>query len=218
MKPVASRPSTTARGISFATLGAAPFVAVYLWVSAAVNVRPTTGETLIDYRVTTVGDAGYPADLATDPGAEATVTGGRTLTLSLFDADIDRAYYLWGDLLHLLALGVVVLAVTVAVGVLRGRPASRATVGVLAGLSVFSAVSAWAGPRAKEWAAVTAAERTGLPWGTTEAEAAGADAFVVGDLGLDWWWASMVVVTLVCAGAALWVLHVRRRLVTNQGR
>jgi multisubunit Na+/H+ antiporter MnhB subunit len=175
------------------------------WVAAAVNTRPTSGDTFIDYPVSRAGNA--PEQPIGGDGSNWEV--GEDLTVETSPSwQVTEAYYAPGTVQHLVVFVSALVIAIVAVQVIRRRPLSRLVAAALAALGVVAVAAGYAAPRLMYWAAQRVVETQGLPTTQRQAEAAGLD-FWVSDPDIP----SGLLMTLFgigCLLAAGYVAHLRR--------
>lgn len=188
------------------SLVVAPFALLYLWIDSAMS-QPTNGATYVTVDAVPVGSL---PDVPSSGSANVELL--QQAEVEVWDGKVDAAHFLPTDLTYGLAVGVVLLAVIVAIGVLRRRPANLFVVGWLGLMAVYAVVAAVAGPRAHDWAARRAIELSDLPTSAAAARRAGLD-FTAAAPATDWssWHSIYVVVAITCVGAAAYVLHLRSR-------
>ncbi len=154
----------------------------------------------------TSGASGFAAE-------GASVRSTSVVTVDVADGRIDAAYNLGSNLVHGLAALLVVLAVVTALGVLRRRPVSLATVAVTGLLAVYCAVAAFAVPWARGWAIERTIEDYGLPASVEQSQTLGVGFHVAApQLNSFTWTTGLLGCAAVALGATLWALHLRRLL------
>lgn len=214
MKPrrpgvVRRKPGRVARGSALGTLALSPIALGAIALSAIFGGRPVAGRTSVELRAVardTSGASGFPAE-------GASVRGTTVVTVDVDDGRIDAAYHLGSNLVHGLAVLLVVLAVVTAVGVLRRRPVNLATVVVAGLVAAYCAVAAFAVPWARGWAVDRVVEDYGLPTSVEQAQALGVGFHVAApQLSSFAWTTGLLGCAAVALGAMLWALHLRRLL------
>lgn len=206
---VRRKPGTVARGASLATLGIAPILLGAVALSGIFGGRSVGGRTSVELQ-SFARDASGASGFAAEGAA---VRSSSVVTVDVDDSRIDAAYYLGSNLVHGLAALLVVLAVVTALGVLRRRPVSLATVAVTGFISLYCAVAAFAAPWARGWAIDRVVEDYGLPTSVEQSQSLGVGFHVAAPhLNSFTWTAGLLGCALVALGATLWALHLRRLL------